>query len=84
MPELLPQVQSQFPELTLPALPQGMPAGTFTAVIKKFGPVVATQDGSLILKTVQPPGKRAMSGGDWWNGMRLEIGEKWDTPPQNI
>jgi methionyl-tRNA formyltransferase len=84
MPELLPQVQSRFPELNVPDLPQDMPAGTFTAVIKKFGPVVATQDGSLILKTVQPPGKRAMSGGDWWNGMRLEIGEKWDTPPQGI
>ncbi len=80
--EVMPQVQSRFPELKLPPMPQGVAPGTFTAVIKKFGPVVATQGGSILLRSVQPPGKRAMSGGDWWNGMRLKTGEKWDTPPQ--
>ncbi|MEN9219112.1 MAG: methionyl-tRNA formyltransferase [Gloeomargarita sp. DG_2_bins_126] len=79
---LLPQVHSRFPELKLFDPPPQTTPGTVIALEKKFGPVVTTQDGSIILKTVQPPGKRAMSGGDWWRGLRLEIGEKWtETPP---
>ncbi len=79
---VMPQVHRRFPELKVPPLPEDVAPGTFVAVIKKVGPVVATPEGRILLKTVQPAGKRAMSGGDWWNGMRLETGEKWDTPPQ--
>ncbi|MEN9215747.1 MAG: methionyl-tRNA formyltransferase [Gloeomargarita sp. HHBFW_bins_162] len=83
-PTLFPQVQRRFPELKMPDLPFDGSPGAVVALEKKLGPVVATQDGSVILKTVQPPGKRAMSGGDWWRGLRLEIGEKWaETPPQD-
>lgn len=38
-------------------------------------PVVAFAQGSLRLLEVQPAGKRAMSGRDWVNGLRLGIGD---------
>ncbi|APB33748.1 methionyl-tRNA formyltransferase [Gloeomargarita lithophora Alchichica-D10] len=82
VPECLPQVQGRFPELKIPEVLPDVAPGTVVALLKKFGLVVATQLGSILLKTVQPPGKRAMSGGDWWHGLRLEMGEKWDIPPQ--
>lgn len=38
-------------------------------------PVVMAGDGALALRTVQPEGKRAMSGEEWARGARLEPGE---------
>jgi len=83
-PECLPQVYARFPGLTLPALPDPGPPGTILALAKPLGPVVATGAGSLILTQVQPPGKRPMSGGDWWNGLRATVGASWDDPPPTL
>lgn len=45
--------------------------------------VVAFEQGSLILRKVQPVGKSAMSGRDWANGARLKPGISlyWDNEP---
>lgn len=76
-----PQVQARFPTLVLPDLPLGEAPGTVVALLKKWGPVVTTGEGHLLLQIVQPAGKKTMSGQDWVNGLRLEIGEKWATLP---
>ena len=41
------------------------------------GPVVATSDGGVRPLVVVPSGRRAMSGADLVNGLRLEIGERF-------
>jgi len=37
-------------------------------------PIVTCKEGALILKQVQPEGKRVMDGADWVNGSRIKIG----------
>ena len=49
--------------------------GEIVGVVKKFGPVVQTGSGLLLLKEVQLSGKRPQSGWDFCNGMRLSVGE---------
>ncbi|MBV5259600.1 methionyl-tRNA formyltransferase [Synechococcus moorigangaii CMS01] len=49
--------------------------GEIVAIAKKFGPVIQTGDGLLLLKQVQPSGKKPQSGWDMVNGMRLAVGE---------
>ncbi|MEB3225974.1 MAG: methionyl-tRNA formyltransferase [Synechococcus sp.] len=49
--------------------------GEIVAIAKKFGPVIQTGDGLLLLKQVQPSGKKPQSGWDAVNGMRLTVGE---------
>lgn len=49
--------------------------GQIVAVVKNMGAVVQTQDGLLLLKEVQLSGKKAQSGWDFVNGMRVEVGE---------
>ncbi|MEM9904869.1 MAG: methionyl-tRNA formyltransferase [Cyanobacteria bacterium P01_D01_bin.44] len=49
--------------------------GTIIGLLKNYGPVVATGDGHLLLRTVQPAGKKAQSGWDFANGSRLAVGE---------
>ncbi|MCS7292757.1 MAG: methionyl-tRNA formyltransferase [Gloeomargarita sp. SKYBB_i_bin120] len=84
-PPLLTTVLERFPNLTLPELPTQAPPGTVVALVKTFGPVIATGEGHLLLQTVQPAGKRVMAASDWVNGLRLEIGEKWAVlPPLDI
>jgi len=51
-------------------------AGEIVAMMKKFGPIVQTGDGVLLLSQVQRSGKRPQSGWDFVNGMRLAVGEK--------
>ncbi|MFB6275607.1 MAG: methionyl-tRNA formyltransferase [Halothece sp.] len=51
-------------------------AGEIVGMIKKFGPIVQTGDGLLLLSQVQRSGKRPQSGWDFVNGMRLATGEK--------
>lgn len=51
-------------------------AGEIVSLAKNLGPVVATDDGLLLLTQVQLPGKRPQSGWDFVNGMRLKLGEK--------
>ncbi len=49
--------------------------GTIAAVLKGIGPVVQTGQGYLLLRQVQPKGKRLQSGLDFANGQRLLVGE---------
>ncbi|MBD2179682.1 methionyl-tRNA formyltransferase [Planktothrix sp. FACHB-1355] len=49
--------------------------GEVVAVVKGIGPLVQTGEGLLLLQKVQPAGKRAQSGLDFANGMRLAVGE---------
>lgn len=53
---------------------RGSPGEVLT-VMKNIGPIVQTGDGLLLLKEVQLTGKRAQSGWDFANGMRLTPGE---------
>ncbi len=55
--------------------PEAAP-GTVVAVLKNYGPVIQTGGGHLLLQEVRPAGKRALSGWDFANGSRLEVGEK--------
>ena len=50
-------------------------AGEIVAVIKKWGAVVQTGEGFLLLSQVQRSGKRPQSGWDFVNGMRLSLGD---------
>ncbi|NDJ17435.1 methionyl-tRNA formyltransferase [Myxacorys almedinensis] len=49
--------------------------GTVAAILKNQGAVIETGCGYLLLKEVQQAGKRAQSGWDFANGVRLEVGE---------
>ncbi|MEL7037171.1 MAG: methionyl-tRNA formyltransferase [Cyanobacteria bacterium J06592_8] len=49
--------------------------GEIVQVIKRFGPVVQTGDGLLLLRDVKLAGKRNQSGWDFANGTRLTPGE---------
>ncbi len=49
--------------------------GQVIALLKGQGPVVQTGDGPLLLKRVKPAGKKDMSGWDFVNGLRVELGE---------
>ncbi len=50
--------------------------GTIVGIAKNLGPIVQTGRGYLLLRQVQPTGKRLQSGSDFANGMRLQAGEK--------
>lgn len=50
--------------------------GEIVGIIKKFGAIVQTGEGMLLLSQVQRSGKRPQSGWDFCNGMRLTVGEK--------
>ncbi|QDZ40187.1 methionyl-tRNA formyltransferase [Euhalothece natronophila Z-M001] len=65
-------LQEKWDNLTL----QTGEAGEIVAVIKKWGAVVQTGEGFLLLSQVQRSGKRPQSGWDFVNGMRLTVGEK--------
>lgn len=75
-PQLPPDLAAQ--QATVEAM--GSPAttgqpGTVVGLLKGHGPVVTTGEGLLLLRQVQPSGKRAQSGWDFANGSRLTIGE---------
>ncbi len=73
------QLLSQWPELEQqwPSLSElsGDP-GEIVTVIKRFGPVVQTGDGLLLLREVKLAGKRSQSGWDFANGTRITAAEK--------
>ena len=54
---------------------QNNPPGTIVTILKNYGPVIQTGDGQLLLHEVKPAGKRTLSGWDFANGNRLEVGE---------
>ncbi len=49
-------------------------AGSIAGIIKGQGPVVQTKEGYLLLRQVQPPGKKPQSGADFVNGSRITVG----------
>jgi methionyl-tRNA formyltransferase len=49
--------------------------GEIVAIAKGFGPLVQTGNGLLLLREVQPAGKRPQSGTDFTNGSRVCIGD---------
>ncbi len=51
------------------------PAGTIYFIEKNIGFTVSTGDGLLLIKEVQPAGKRSQSGWDFVNGTKLQIGD---------
>lgn len=53
-----------------------VPPGEVVGLLKGQGPLIQTGEGLLLLREVQPSGKRAQSGADFVNGSRLEIGER--------
>jgi methionyl-tRNA formyltransferase len=50
--------------------------GTVVEIAKNLGPIIQTGEGYLLLRQVQPTGKRLQSGADFANGMRLQVGER--------
>ncbi|NEQ50306.1 MAG: methionyl-tRNA formyltransferase [Leptolyngbya sp. SIO3F4] len=50
--------------------------GKIVAIWKNQGPVIGTGEGYLLLRQVQPAGKKSQSGWDFANGSRLETGEQ--------
>ena len=57
------------------ALEPGQP-GQIAAIWKNQGPVINTGVGYLLLRQLQPAGKKSQSGWDFANGSRLEPGEQ--------
>jgi methionyl-tRNA formyltransferase len=53
--------------------------GEVVSIAKGMGALIQTGDGLLLLTEVQPAGKRPQSGWDFVNGMRLTVGEVFDT-----
>jgi methionyl-tRNA formyltransferase len=49
--------------------------GEIVEIVKPLGPIVQTGQGALLLRELQPAGKRLQSGWDFANGVRLTIGE---------
>jgi methionyl-tRNA formyltransferase len=49
--------------------------GIIVALVKKYGAVVQTGDGLLLLREAQPAGKRAQTGWEFANGLRVVVGE---------
>ena len=53
----------------------GAKPGEIITILKGQGPVIQTGEGYLLLRQVQPAGKRSQSAWDFANGSRLEAGE---------
>lgn len=64
-------LKEQYPHLSKL---NGKPSEIIT-IIKKWGAVVKTGKGYLLLKELQLAGKKVQSGGDFVNGNHLQIGE---------
>ncbi len=77
VPEVAPQLPAAYGVVIEPlgAMPQVAP-GTVAAIVKNFGVVVQTGNGLLLLHQVQPAGKKAQSGWDFANGLRVTAGER--------
>ncbi len=72
LPDDMDDVRSRYESATLN--PNSKP-GTLLTLLKNYGPVIQTGDGHLLLHEVKPAGKKALSGWDFANGSRIEIGE---------
>ncbi|MEM7795400.1 MAG: methionyl-tRNA formyltransferase [Cyanobacteria bacterium P01_C01_bin.118] len=74
----LPQDYQSLKDL-YPTLPSAVP-GQIAAIWKNYGPVIGTGEGYLLLRQLQPAGKKSQSGWDFANGSRLEVGEALRAP----
>jgi methionyl-tRNA formyltransferase len=72
--QLPPQLQALEQKWSSLSANSGRP-GEVISVAKGFGPIIQTGEGLLLLREVQLAGKRAQSGWDFANGMRLAVGE---------
>lgn len=73
--KLLPELQALEQQWSSFSQLSGNP-GEIVTVIKRFGPVVQTGDGLLLLREVKLAGKRSQSGWDFANGTRITAAEK--------
>ena len=55
--------------------------GEVVAILKNYGPIIQTGAGLLLLRELQPTGKRPQSGWDFANGQRLKLGEQLESGP---
>jgi len=56
---------------------KGKAPGEIVTVEKNEGIVVQTGQGQLLLKEVQPEGKKPMDAWSFWQGARLNVGDKF-------
>jgi methionyl-tRNA formyltransferase len=80
LPELADRLPREYADLTAlsPTFsPSPVEPGQVAAIDKKFGVLVQTVAGLLLLREVQPAGKKAQSGVDFANGLRIEVGERF-------
>ena len=61
---------------TRPATGSGQPGELLS--VSADGLMVASGEGAILLKTVQPEGKKPMSAADWQRGSGLKVGERFD------
>jgi methionyl-tRNA formyltransferase len=52
------------------------PPGTVVSIAKGFGPIMQLNPGYLLIREVQPQGKRPQSGWDFVNGNRVTVGDR--------
>ncbi|MGK7899836.1 MAG: methionyl-tRNA formyltransferase [Hormoscilla sp.] len=55
--------------------------GEVVSIAKRIGPIMQTGEGLLLLRQVHLAGKRAQSGWDFANGVRLAVGEMLENGP---
>jgi methionyl-tRNA formyltransferase len=77
LPIKLQEITHKLPQLSTIS---GSP-GEVVSIAKGIGPIVQTGDGLLVLREVQPAGKRPQSGWDFVNGTGLTVGEVFDIGP---
>lgn len=73
LPSEMEAIQKKLPDLSVIS---GNP-GEVVGIAKGVGAIVQTGDGFLLLREVQPSGKRPQSGWDFINGTRLVVGENF-------
>lgn len=54
--------------------------GEVVDFVKGAGPVVACGSGALVLQRLKPAGKGWMDGASFWNGGRVQVGERLGSP----
>jgi len=79
-PAGLAQLPAELQALAREVNPAAGAPGEIVAIAKPHGPIVQTGAGPLLLREVQPSGKRLQSGWDFSNGVRLEVGERFGAP----
>jgi methionyl-tRNA formyltransferase len=75
--ELPPEFKEIMHKLSDLSTMSGSP-GQVVSIAKGIGAIVQTGEGLLLLREVQPSGKRPQSGWDFVNGARLAVGEALD------